>query len=244
MTGWVLGGGWLVAIACGAAAVAARRELAARTEAVANACHELRGPLTSARLGLELGARLGRLSGAQVRAIELELKRAGLALEDFGAHTREERASEWVGVGELVADSVEAWRPAASASGCRLGFRWHGDEGWVIGDRLRLAQATGNLIANAIEHGGGSIAVVGRFQGGVVRVEVTDSGPGLPAPVADLVRRAGRHQGARGRGLAIVSRIAGAHGGRLAAAPAARGARIVLALPALDAPARGVRTPD
>ena len=62
-----------------------------------------------------------------------------------------------------------------------------------------------------------------------------DEGPGLPAPVAELVRlpRAGR--GRRGRGLAIAAEIAARHGGRLAAAPAAGGGRVVLELPAAGA---------
>ena len=241
MTGWWAAVGWIVALASGAAAAVAWRALAARAEAVADACHELRGPLTSAYLGLELGVRVGSLSGAQVRAIELELKRAALALQDFGAEARDKPAPrrDWVGVRALVSDSVEAWRPAAAAGGSPLGLRWHGDEAWVIGDRLRLAQATGNLIANAIEHGGGAVVVRGRVDHGMVRIEVIDRGPGLPAPVAALARRPRAGRGHRGRGLAIAAGVAEAHGGRLAAAPSDCGARLVLELPlSAGSPAR------
>jgi signal transduction histidine kinase len=106
----------------------------------------------------------------------------------------------------------------------------------VWGDRLRLAQATGNLIANAIEHGGGVVEVLGRADVGRARIEVTDTGPGLPAPVAELARRPTRGRGARGRGLAIASAVAASHGGRVAAEPARRGARLVLELPAIVEP--------
>ena len=101
------------------------------------------------------------------------------------------------------------------------------------GDRTRLTQACGNLLANAIEHAGGRIELRARAVGGRVRIEVTDDGPGLPAPVAQLAarRRAGR--GRRGRGLAIASEIAVRHGGPLAAAPSASGARLILELPAV-----------
>jgi signal transduction histidine kinase len=234
VSGWLTAVGWVVALGSGVAAVLTRRALAARAEAIADACHELRGPLTSARLGLELGARLGRLSGQQVRAIELELERAALALEDFRGDAPRRR--EWVAVRELVSDSVEAWRPVARDRGSSVELRWHGGQAWVIGERVRLAQATGNLIANAIEHGAGAIEVTGRFEQGAVKIEVLDAGPGLPAPVADLTRR--RKPGGRGRGLAIVSSIAAAHGGRLSAAPTSHGARVVLALPALASPSR------
>jgi signal transduction histidine kinase len=120
----------------------------------------------------------------------------------------------------------------------------------------------GNLIANAVEHGGGAIEVHGHGDRTRARVEVTDTGPGLPAPVAELARvarggrgwrgRQGRRgpqawrgwqgwrgrrgwrgpQGGRGRGLAIAAAIAADQGGRLSAAPSMRGARLVLELPA------------
>ena len=61
--------------------------------------------------------------------------------------------------------------------------------------------------------------------------------PGLPAPVGDLTRRPRAGRGRRGRGLAIAADIADRHGGRLVAAPAARGARVALELPAWRDPA-------
>jgi signal transduction histidine kinase len=217
-----------------------RRANEVRMEAVARACHELRGPLAAARLGLELGVRLGELSPAQLRALDLELGRASLALDDLaavGARARDERVRQEVDVdvAELLTDSVEAWRASAVARGAALALEWSGVPARVRGERLRLAQATGNLIANAIEHGGGEIGVRGSLahERACVRIEVVDAGPGLPAPVADLARGPRGGGGARGRGLAIVATIARDHGGRLAAAPCERGARLVLELPAV-----------
>ena len=76
-----------------------------------------------------------------------------------------------------------------------------------------------------------------------LRIEVDDDGPGLPAPVAVLAARPRAGRGRRGRGLAIASEIAARHGGRVSAAPAPRGARLVLELPLL-ADARGVAYED
>jgi signal transduction histidine kinase len=242
-------GGWLVASLAAALAIVGWRLLSIRGEAVTRASHELRGPITAARLGLELGARSGRLEPDRLRAIDLELDRATLALDDLGGarllrHGRQRCGLARIGeveLRELVASSVEAWRAAAEAHGVNLQLRWGGGASLVVGDRLRIAQATGNLIANAIEHGGGDVEVRGTVQSAGVRIEVIDGGPGLPAPVAELARRArrgygqadrGRRRAGRGRGLAIATAVAEAHGGRLASAPCDRGARLVLELPA------------
>lgn len=227
--------GWGAASLFAVVALLARRALTGRMEAVARACHELRGPIGAVRLGLELGARVGELSPARLRAIDLELGRAALALEDLAdlRHRRRAvRVREEVDLQELLSDSVEAWCAGAAAEGVQLRMRWSGDPARVWGDRLRLAQATGNLIANAIEHGGGVVEVRGRSDAAGVRLEVIDGGPGLPAPVAQLARRAHGGRGSRGRGLAIAAGVAQDHGGRLAAAPTERGARLVLELPA------------
>ena len=257
-------GGWLTASAAGFAAARTWRAAAGRMETVARACHELRGPLTAVRLGLDSGAGNGPLSPAKLRAIDLELGRAALALDDLEAVGTQRtlwRAPEPIDLAQLVSDSVEAWRPSAAEKGVDLRSSWSGASPTVWGDRLRLAQVTGNLISNAIEHGGGVVEV----HGSVVeqhrslleahgcgartraRIEVSDTGPGLPAPVPELTCRAQGGRGRRGRGLAIAAAIAVEHGGRLAAAPSVRGARLVLELPAGGwpvAPAGGGAGPD
>ena len=53
-------------------------------ELIARAAHELRGPITAARLAVDLGARGGELTAERLRAVELELDRATLALDDLG----------------------------------------------------------------------------------------------------------------------------------------------------------------
>jgi signal transduction histidine kinase len=230
------------------ATLLARCWLASQGEAMARACHELRGPITAARLGLELGLRAGKLPGDRLRALELELERATLALDDLSElwqrparisvrRARHRVRGEAVDIAQLLADSVEAWRPTAMVRGVELRLV-RSDTTLVFGERLRLAQATGNLIANAIEHGGGTVEVSLRSDLTSVRVEVVDGGPGLPAPVTELARHRARATGRRrsisprGHGLAIASAIARAHGGRLAGAPSERGAKLVLELPA------------
>jgi signal transduction histidine kinase len=102
----------------------------------------------------------------------------------------------------------------------------------VHADRLRLAQAIGNLVVNALEHGAGPVRLRAHATRTHVRVEVRDHGPGLPAPVAALA--GGGHAGRRGHGLAIAARVVARHGGRLLTAPVSSGACVVLELPRAD----------
>ena len=237
-------GGWGLAIVALAVASVAELRRMRRLETVARAAHELRGPITAARLGVGLAVRRGGLAALPLRAVELELERAELALEDFGAADAAPAGLhlQAVDLGALLADCAQALRPAAVARGGGIDVRWLGGSAAVYGDRLRLAQALDNPIANAIEHGGGAVDICGRRCDGSLRVEIIDGGPGLPAPVAELSRRARRGRGARGRGLAIASAIAADHGGRLASAPSDRGARLLLELPL--AGGRGAGRPE
>jgi signal transduction histidine kinase len=228
-TSWVLAGGGFAAVllCCG--------ELRRRRELVARACHELRGPLTAVRLCLATMERRGEAPPERLAALELELRRAGLALDDFAAARSGRRTvdrDEPVEVDELLEEQFDTWQVVAGAfrSTLQLGTLLPG--AYVRGDRLRLAQAISNLVANALEHGPGRVEITARRVGrGHVRIEVIDEGPGLPSPVAALTRRARAGRGRRGRGLAIAAEIADRHGGRLVAAPARIGARIGLELP-------------
>jgi signal transduction histidine kinase len=224
------GSGWAAAVSLW---LATRRERARAAEQVARASHELRGPLTAATLGLELAAR--RQPSPALRAVELQLRRIALALSDLAGDGAGHDLSAAVELRALVADCVESYVPAGAARGVAVRIGQPGAAAWVQADPVRIAQAVGNLIANAIEHGGGPVEVAVLGEPRRVRVEVADAGPGLNARVDDLVRRPRAGRGSRGRGLAVAAAIAGAHGGRLSAAPSGSGARLVLELPALAA---------
>jgi signal transduction histidine kinase len=236
----LVGVAWTAAALAGAVAVTVTARERRCAELIARAVHELRGPLGAARLGLHLIARQDASACDRAAAIDLELRRAALALADLDAARSGRRAAERrrpVDVAELATRVAIAWRPVAQAAGgeLRLGQLAAAQ---VDGDPVRLAQATGNLVANAIEHGRTPIELRTATDGKRVRIEIHDAGPGLPAPIAELSRgrRAGR--GARGRGLAIAAGVAERHGGRLVSAPTATGARVVLELPTTGSAAR------
>ena len=243
---------------CGALAALLQARLVRRAALVADAGHELRGPLCAARLGLH-----ALDDEERAAAVDLELRRAALALDDLAAACHGRRAgerSQLVDVGALLDDAAEAWQPLARAFGAELTVEPLRGRALVRADPVRLAQACGNLVANAVEHGASPVRVRGRVLAGRVRVEVQDAGPGLPGPVWELIGRTDRSgvrriigrsrrsacvrgpawrslvapAAPRGRGLAIAAGIAERHGGRLAAAPSTAGACLVLELPCAD----------
>jgi signal transduction histidine kinase len=228
---------WALAVAGATAALMAAVKLRRRRELVARACHELRGPLTAVRLGLTAMERRHEAPPERLAALDLELRRAGLALDDFAAARSGRRAidrTEPVEIAELLEEQFESWHVVAGAFDSHIALGTLLPGALVNGDRLRLAQAVSNLVANALEHGRGGVELTARAVGhGHVRIEVIDQGPGLPAPVYELTRRARGGRGRRGRGLAIAAEIAERHGGRLVAAPTPGGARIGLELPSL-----------
>jgi signal transduction histidine kinase len=226
---------WALATAGFALAAVGAVELRRRREMVARACHELRGPLTAVRLSLATMERRREAPPERLATLDRELRRAGLALDDFAAARSGRRIvdrEEPVEVAELLEEQSRGWAAVADAfdSVVVLGERLPGCI--VVGDRLRLAQVVSNLIANALEHGPGRIELAARLVGPRrVRIEVIDEGPGLPVALDDLTRRARGGRGQRGRGLAIAAQIAERHRGRLVAEPTDDGTRIGIELP-------------
>jgi signal transduction histidine kinase len=94
----------------------------------------------------------------------------------------------------------------------------------VTADRLRLEQALGNVLDNALRHGAGDVHLSAGSRDGRAEIHVRDDGPGFPRPfIADAFERftradEARARGGSGLGLAIARAIARAHGGEAFAA--------------------------
>jgi len=105
------------------------------------------------------------------------------------------------------------------------------------GDRALLFEAVANLLSNSIKFTppGGEVILRGVSEGGFTRIEVLDSGPGIPEAEREAVfqrfyRAEGGHQKSGfGLGLSIVAAIAGLHGFALEVGSSELGgARLVL----------------
>ncbi|MGH3345032.1 MAG: sensor histidine kinase [Carbonactinosporaceae bacterium] len=217
-----------------------------------DAGHELRTPITIVRGHLELlDSATGATERAETTALVLdELDRMSRLVEDLGTLARAQRPDFLhpgpVSLAQLTDDVLDK----AAALGRR---RWSLDgraEATVTADGQRLTQALLQLAQNAVAHTEPHdvIALGTEVAGSRVRLWVRDTGPGVPPQEADRIfgrfaRGADGRGAGFGLGLAIVTAIAEAGGGRvtLASRPG-DGATFILEIPYLPAPCAGRRT--
>jgi heavy metal sensor kinase len=192
---------------------------------VADASHELRTPLALLQAELELALRRPRTEGEleeAVRSAKAETERLVRLAEDLLVLAQADDGRlplrrEPVPVGEVLEAVQEAFRSRAEAAGRAIDAE--SDATILDADRLRLEQALGNLVDNALRHGAGAIRLDAVENDGQVELHVRDEGPGLPPhflPHAfERFSRAdpARTRGGAGLGLALASAIAEAHGG-------------------------------
>jgi signal transduction histidine kinase len=121
-------------------------------------------------------------------------------------------------VGELLSAAVRLFGPQCRHAGITL--TWEPPESLPLsGDAVQLGHLFGNLIGNAIDAAGpgGTVRVTATRAAGELVIEVSDTGPGPPAAVADRLFEpfvTGRDQGI-GLGLAVAKQAADAHAGRI-----------------------------
>jgi len=135
---------------------------------------------------------------------------------------RLELAIEDVAVNPAVGEVLSSMRPLAEKKSLALSFQ--GDEALAVkADSTRFKQILMNLLGNAIKFTpeGGQIEVFAKPQNGDVRVEIRDTGPGIPPEEQKRIfdafvrlQQTGNAEGT-GLGLAITQRLVEMHGGQL-----------------------------
>lgn len=226
-----LGWGAPLALVALAIALVALASLAHRRRVANRALHELRRPLQALALGLAGPGPSPRADGRL--ASQLTLAAVALADLDRAVNGGSGRPSHrLLRCESLLEEAGARWRPVLAATGGEIRTACRAS-GWVLGDAARLGQAIDNLVANALEHGGGSISIECSTGSGRVRIAVRDGGRS-PRRAAVGVRRlpaiASRGK-RRGQGLGIVTRTARAHGGRFLIGPSGEGVAALLELP-------------
>lgn len=201
-----------------------------RKAMVSDIAHELRTPLTNIRGWLEI-TRDG-LVPADIQLLTflheeaLMLQRViddlqDLAAADAGAL---QLKHEWLRATDILDLVVASHLICADAAGVDLRVEVNANP-LLRADPVRLRQALGNLVSNALRHTarGGSVTLAVRHDGAKVVLDVADTGTGIsPEDVPHVFDRfwraeksRNRRNGGSGLGLAIVRQLVGLHGGEV-----------------------------
>ncbi len=208
---------------------------------VADAAHELRSPLARMITALEVdGAAAAPVVLGNARHLA-KLTDDLLALSRLDAGTA--RRDELVDLDDVVLRAVGVCR--AQLDGRVTIDCTQVSAAQVHGDATLLEHLTANLFDNAVRHATDRITVTLRSSGGVVRLCVSDDGPGVSDDLApriferfvrgDVPRTPG--SGSTGLGLAIVHSIVQRHGGTVRLIPSGVGAMFEVSLAAAAAAA-------
>lgn len=216
---------------------------------IADASHELRTPISVLRAETEWALDRDRSAPQYKEALTVG-RRAALRMQDIVerllALVRADVAPDLqepapVAIRSLV-DDVVAWlSPMAQARNVRLSVA--GDPVTVNGDAEQLREALNNVIANAIVYNkpGGSVTISTCESSGTARIEVVDTGIGIPADAVPRVfdrffrvdKARSREMGGSGLGLSIARTVFVAHGGDISCTSEPEvGSMFVITLPA------------
>ncbi len=219
----------------------AQERLSVLGEAAGVVAHEVRNPLGAILNAVAVLKREGKLGPAGAYAVDM-LDEEATRLEDIVRDLLDvvrpfEPRPRSLHLGELARRAVGLVQPKASTVGVRFELVEPEDLPLLLGDETLLQLALSNLLRNALHASpnGGTVWVTLAWGTAGISLVVEDEGPGLAAG-ADLKRAfepffTVRATGA-GLGLAVVRRVALAHGGNvLASNRPGKGARFELTLP-------------
>lgn len=226
-----------------------------RRAMTADIAHELRNPLAVQRANLEaLQDGIYEMTPENLQPVidqNLMLTRLvddlrTLALAESGQLELERSPTDFTG---LVQRVVERFTPSAHAARVELHTQIAPQAAGIhpVIDPMRVEQIVANLLSNALRYSpqGGSITLSISRQDPFVRLDLRDTGPGIPEAALPYIferfyradRSRSRQEGGTGLGLAIARQFAEAHGGRLTASNHPQGgALFTLLLPAGEPP--------
>lgn len=224
--------------------------LAAIGRMAAHVTHEVRNPLSSIGLNVELLEEETAGSGPEVqsllRAVHREVDRLTAVTEEYLRLARlPDPRLEAGDLGEAAREVAQFMRAELAQASVSLEIEVESALPQVAFDEAQLRQALLNLLRNAREalaEKGGCVRVAVAAEDGEVRLRVSDDGPGIPpavqARIFDPFFTTKEH--GTGLGLALTQQIVAAHGGRIRVLGApGRGTTFELAFPLAQFAAAG-----
>ena len=229
---------WMVGRTLRPVEAASRRQ----REFVADASHELRGPLAAFRTQLEVALEHPGDADWEATAVELlaDSDRMERIVGDLLYLARTdalppEPSPTLVDLDDIVLDEVNRLRSHARV---RIDTS-QVSAAPVRGSREELRRLVRNLLDNAVRHARSSVRVELATAGDEVVLAVEDDGPGVPSDQRQRIFErfvrldaARSPDGGTGLGLAIVHAITVRHSGEVSLEPSAVGARLLVRLPA------------
>jgi two-component system OmpR family sensor kinase len=186
-----------------------KQQITDQRQLLAAVSHELRTPLGHMRVLIDTAR-----DANDPRALD-ELEREVIVLDELVGKLLASSRLEFGNLDRRMTDLGELVADAAHSAGIDVeNVEAIGDVRAAV-DPTLLRRAVANLLDNARVHGKGAIAIRIERRAGQIAIEVDDNGPGIPADRrADAFRAfVPSSAGGLGLGLALVSRIAVAHGG-------------------------------
>ncbi len=211
--------------------------------------HDLRTPLARLLAGLERAQRRAGSVADYQAVVTAAIEETQSLLTTFNAMLRISEVEDGarragfgtVDLAAIADDAVEFYEPSADDKQIALAYIRPPGLAWTMrGDPSLLFEAVANLIDNAIKFtpAGGRIAVTLSQQPDGLRIDVSDSGPGIASSEREAVflrfhrSESSRHLPGNGLGLSLVAAVARLHGLQIAILDSAQGCHIALRAPA------------
>lgn len=209
--------------------------------------HEIRNPLNSLGLNLELlrdeiGAPEEHPEAMRLlNLLQAEIDRLSGISENYLEVARAQAQKKEIRVSDLLRELVSFLRQEMSSRQIAMREALLCDDPPISADPNQLRQLFLNLLKNAAEAVGreGEIEIRQEVSGAEISVSVRDNGPGIDPSQLPMIFTPfySTKDGGTGLGLAICQRIAAAHGGRIEAVSQPEGTTFTVRLPRLDAAA-------
>lgn len=185
----------------------------------ADASHQIRTALATARLELDSALATGADPYPAMRSATESLGRVETTLTDLLALARDVPENAPLDVEALFAEVENRWHGRLAASGRPLRIVIGDDVPEAVGSARAARQVLEVLVANAVEHGAGEVVIQARDATGALAIDVSDEGSGLPEGRDVFARRSASTDpgvlAGHGIGLALARSLVVAEGGRL-----------------------------